>query len=221
MTYNVEWETLEYVAGNSNKFYRGYLITKGNQRWSLVQWGSQRASMRTGGQAKLTPGSAMYSTKIDEKRREGYSPVDSGDCQMSDLVLDGKIAADDAKGMCAAIEDAMRQGASQVSAPNTVQAVTCPECAQIFNGRAELENHMRNVHRVSGSAPDAPPVIAKHPVEALAQRALSALGLAAADPHAAMVEAAKIRAELDTELEVVSRVESYLQTLDLLVDEEA
>lgn len=223
MTYKVEWETLEFVGGNSNKFYRAYKIQSPGSAgsWSLVQWGSQKGGVRSGGQAKLAGATQLYFDKLDEKRREGYTQVDTGNVDLDDAVLDNLIRTDDAKGLCAAIESAMRTSASTSAqrAPQNPQAVTCPDCAQIFPTRVALENHRRSVHQIDPAT--AAPVIAKHPVEALAQRALSALGLASTDPHAAMVEAAKIRVELDKELEVVGRTQSYLQTLDLLVDEEA
>lgn len=219
MTYDVQWETLEFVGGNSNKFYRAYHITSatGGQSWSLVQWGGQRSGVRSGGQAKLSGGRAMYANKLDEKRREGYTGVDQGSITVDDSVIGNGIANDDAKGLCSRLEGALRQGAS---APSPTQARTCPDCAEVFNGQAALDRHKASVHDPFGT-PDPAPVIAKHPIESLAQRALSALGLASADPHAAIVEAAKIRADLAKELEVVGRVESYLKTLDLLVDEEA
>lgn len=218
MTYKVEWETLEYVGGSSNKFYRAYLIQANVGTWSLVQWGSQKGGIRSGGQAKLVGASQLYHDKLDEKRREGYTNVDTGTVDVPDSTLVNLISADDAKGMCAAIESAIRTNATVNTAPPRAQSFTCPECAEIFASRQMLDQHLASVHRAS---PAGAPVIAKHPVEALAQRALSALGLASTDPHAAMVEAAKIRAELDKELEVVGRTQSYLQTLDLLVDEEA
>lgn len=54
----------------------------------------------------------------------------------------------------------------------------------------------------------------------LAERALSALSLAASDPTKALVERAAIVAKLEAEQKKIARVQSYLDSLDLMLDDE-
>lgn len=223
--YELSVETLDYTGGGSNKFYRATLVKQGSSYWSITQWGSQRTG-RTGGQAATKVGGNLYYDKTKEKRAEGYQPVpsESGSYTLTNGSVDytnlaNALANKDAKTAAAVVERAMggRSGSARPVTPPASQ-LTCSECAQIFPDRQSLDNHMRRAHTPasptgSGGMPD-------DALTVLAERALSALSLAASDPTKALVERAAIVAKLEAEQKKIARVQSYLDSLDLMLDDE-
>jgi hypothetical protein len=217
-------ETLEYTGGGSNKFYRATLVKENTSYWSITQWGSQRSG-RTGGQSATKVGGNLFYDKTKEKRAEGYSAVtaESGNWTIPTGSVDhtnltNALKNKDAKTAAAVVERAMggRSGTARPVPPPQTQT-TCDQCAQVFTDVNSLQTHMRRAHTPINSGGGGMP---DDTLTVLAERALSALSLAANDPTKALVERAAIVSVLEGEQKKIARVQSYLDSLDLMLDDE-
>lgn len=223
---DVEVTTLEKVdpSSNSNKFYRAYHVSDsaGAVR-TIVQWGSQRTS-RSGGQSKVYTNGGEYTKRVNGKRGEGYTHVDNGRIQVPDSVvarLYGLSNGQEANGVTSVLEreyHANGVGTPQPK-PRPKARHVCDECGAGYGSSTGLTAHKQKMH----SEPVDPWTDPNQEVSALsklADDALACVSLASTDPEKAIVEAAQIRARLEEERNIIRKVESYLSTVDMMVDED-
>lgn len=217
-TADVTVETLEKVQGSENKFYRTYLINEAgtNNFISLTQWGSQRGG-RTGGQFKSGLGAGLSTKKLKEKRADGYTDAEPSLVFAANWDAIQKAIQVDDKVLGQSLEQAYLSAKSAATAPTPGWA--CTDCGEKFASGYALNQHIASKHQSgSGGAPSAPPAVADRLVS-LSQRAQEVIGLATTDPIKAHVQLVALREE-KAEIELdLRRVDSYIYTIETLVDE--
>lgn len=211
-------------GGSECKFYRCYHV--GND-YSVIQYGSQRNG-RSGGSFKVEHNLDYAVNQRDKKRRDGYVDVAGefnvtfeidGDKFRQQLLNGDKAAGEWLDNIRAA---KMRAGARLPQ--SATSTFVCTMCQATFAQALALNRHIAKAHQnvtgaaVTPQAPDIPASVADR-LTVLTDRALQAIAAAADDPAKVMVEYVSLKEERDLVALDLRKADSYLMTLETLVEE--
>jgi hypothetical protein len=203
MTAQVEFTTLEYSGGGSEKFYRAYMITSSTGSGptgvtAVLQWGSQRNN-RHGGQFKIDVSSA-YQRKITEKTNEGYRNVDKGSFELTAAEWERYVLKPTRTGGTANAKDFGLLLDSRTDGPLAGTA---------YDGQPVPETKAATIQTVEVDT-----------IDALAEELKGLMTLAVSEPDKALVQLAAIKTKRKTLANSLDRVDSYLGTVEVIIDEQ-